>query len=78
MIVNYHEAHRRFFARLMFRLIGEPQLSAWSPDEMAADLRTAGFVVREDSGMAGWNDRFAQGKAKVERAAYMRIAIART
>jgi methyltransferase (TIGR00027 family) len=77
LIVNYHEAHRRFFARLMLRLIGEPQLSAWSPDEMAADLRTAGFVVREDSGMAGWNERFAQGKARVERGAYMRIAIAR-
>ena len=77
LIVNYHEAHRRFFARLMFRLIGEPQLSAWSPDEMAADLRTAGFVVHEDSGMAGWNDRFAHGDARVERGAYMRIAIAR-
>jgi len=77
LIVNYHEAHRRFFARLMFRLIGEPQLSAWSPDEMAADLRSVGFSVREDSGMADWNRRFAQGRAKVERGAYMRIAIAR-
>jgi len=28
--------------------------------------------------MADWNDRFAQGKAKVERGAYMRIAIAWT
>jgi len=27
--------------------------------------------------MADWNDRFAQGKAKVERASYMRIAISR-
>ena len=76
LIVNYHTAHRRFFVRLMFRLMGEPQVSAWTPEEMAADLRSVGYVVREDSGMADWNDRFAQGAAKVERASYMRIAIA--
>ena len=78
LIVNYHTVHRRFFARLMFRLIGEPQISAWTPEEMAADLRSVGFAVREDSAMADWNDRFAQGMAKVERGSYMRIAIART
>jgi O-methyltransferase involved in polyketide biosynthesis len=77
LIVNYHTVHRRLFARLMFRLIGEPQISAWSRLEMAADLRSAGFVVREDSGMADWNVRFAHGRARVERGSYMRIAIAR-
>jgi methyltransferase (TIGR00027 family) len=77
LIVNYHSARRRFFASLMFRLIGEPQISAWTREEMATDLRSAGFAVGEDSGMADWNDRFAQGKAKVERASYMRIAISR-
>ena len=76
LIVNYHTLHRRFFARLMFRLIGEPQISAWTREEMAAELRSVGFVVREDSGMADWNNRFAQSKAKVERGSYMRIAIA--
>lgn len=78
LIVNYHTIHRRFFARLMFRLIGEPQVSAWTPEEMAADLRSAGFVVREDSSMTDWNGRFAQGEAKVDRGNYMRIAVART
>ena len=78
LIVNYHTMHRRFFMRLMFRLIGEPQISAWTPEEMAADLRSVGFTVREDSGMNDWNRRFAQGKAKVDRGFYMRIAIART
>jgi len=77
LIVNYHTLHRRLFARLMFRLIGEPQISAWSPEEMAADLRSVGFVVREDSSIADWNVQFAQGKAKVDRGFYMRIAIAR-
>jgi methyltransferase (TIGR00027 family) len=77
LIVNYHTVHRRFLARLIFRLIGEPQISAWTPEEMAADLKSAGFVVREDSGMIDWNKRFAQGAARVERAYYMRIAIAR-
>lgn len=77
LIVNYHTVHRRFVARLIYRLIGEPQISAWTPDEMAGDLRSVGFAVGEDSGMADWNDRFAQGQAKVERASYMRVAIAR-
>lgn len=76
LIVNYHTAHRRFVARLMFRLIGEPQISAWTPEEMAADLRSVGFVVREDSSISDWNSRFAQGKARVERGFYMRVAIA--
>jgi methyltransferase (TIGR00027 family) len=76
LIVNYHTAHRQFFAQLMFRLIGEPQISAWTPDEMAADLRAVGFIVREDSGMLDWNTRFAQGKAMAARGPYMRIAIA--
>ena len=78
LIVNYHTAHRRYITRLMFWLMGEPQISAWSREEMAADLRSVGFVVREDSSMADWNSRFAQGRAKVERGSYMRIAIART
>lgn len=76
LIVNYHTIHRRFLARLVFRLIGEPQISAWSPDEMAADLRSVGFTVDEDSGMLDWNRQFAHGTAKVERAAYMRVATA--
>ncbi|HSQ33053.1 MAG TPA: class I SAM-dependent methyltransferase [Gemmatimonadaceae bacterium] len=76
LIVNYHTGRRRFFARLVYRLIGEPQISAWTPDEMSADLRAVGFVVREDSSMSDWSDRFAEGKAKVERASYMRVAVA--
>jgi methyltransferase (TIGR00027 family) len=78
LIINYHTVHRRFFARLLFRLIGEPQISAWTPEEMAADLESVGFVVREDTNMADWNARFAQGQAKVERGYYMRIAVARS
>ncbi|HTJ24356.1 MAG TPA: class I SAM-dependent methyltransferase [Gemmatimonadaceae bacterium] len=76
LLVNYHTGHRRFFARLVYRLIGEPQISAWTPDEMAADLRAVEFVVREDSSMADWNLRFAEGKARVDRASYMRMAAA--
>jgi methyltransferase (TIGR00027 family) len=77
LIVNYHTAHRRFFARLVFRLIGEPQISAWTREEMATDLQSAGFVVVEDSGMADWNARFARGEAKVHRGYYMRVAVGR-
>ncbi len=76
LIVNYHTVHRRLFARLMFRVDRRAADHAWTRDEMAADLRSAGYVVRDDSGMADWNERFAQGKAKVERGSYMRIAIA--
>jgi len=78
LIVNYHTIHRRGIARLLFRLIGEPQISAWTPEEMAADLRSVGYRVHEDTGMIDWNDRYAQGQARVARGWYMRIAIART
>ena len=78
LIVNYHTAHRRFIARLVYRLIGEPQISAWTREEMAADLRSVGFTVREDSGMTDWNTRFANGEAKVGRGAYMRVVVARS
>jgi methyltransferase (TIGR00027 family) len=78
LIVNYHTIHRRWIARLIFRLIGEPQISAWTPEEMAAELRSAGFRVRDDTGMNDWNTQFAGGAAKVERARYMRVAVAET
>lgn len=78
LIVNYHTEHRRFIARLLFRLIGEAQISAWSPAEMAEVLRPFGLVVQHDSGMADWNARFADSRATVDRGAYMRVAVART
>ena len=77
LIVNYHSIRRRFFARLIFRLIGEPQISSWTPEEMAADLRAVGFMVSEDTAMGEWNARFADGKAKVDAAFYMRVVVAR-
>ena len=77
LIVNYHSAHRGFLASLMFRLIGEPQISAWTRDEMAADLHSVGFEVREDSGMTEWNERFAQRHARVDRGYYMHVVVAR-
>ena len=76
LIVNYHTLHRGFWGRLIFRLIGEPQISHWTPEEMAADLRSVGFLVREDSGMLDWKKQFAKSEAKVERGFYMRIAVA--
>lgn len=78
LVVNYHALKRPFMQRLFFRLIGEPHLSVWTAEEMAGDLRAAGLVVKEDSGMADWNTRFAGGKARVDRASYMRIAVAQT
>ena len=76
LIVNYHTTVRRFIARMLFRLIGEPHISAWTREEMAVDLRFAGFTVRDDSSMLDWKGRFATAEAKVERGAYMRIAVA--
>ena len=76
LIVNYHAENRRWFARLMFQLIGEPMISYWSPADFAVELQRAGFEVREDSGMADWNARWAQGKARTERGSYMRVVVA--
>jgi methyltransferase (TIGR00027 family) len=46
LIVNYHTIHRRFLMQLIFRLVGEPMISKWSPEEMAADMRAAGMSCR--------------------------------
>ena len=51
--------------------------ASFAMERLGSDLRSAGFVVGEDSGMTDWNDRFANGRARVERASYMRIAVAR-
>ena len=77
LIVNYHDVNRRLLAALIFRLIGEPMISKWSPEEMAADLRAAGFMVHEDTGMADWARRFAPGAPQMQRGYFMRIAVAR-
>lgn len=76
LIVNYHAQNRRWFARLMFRLIGEPMISAYAPEQMKSELDAAGFTVREDAGMAEWNGRWAGGQANVSRGAYMRVVVA--
>ena len=76
LIVNYHSEQRRLLMRLIFWLMGEPHISAMQPHEIAADLKAAGFDVREDSGMLDWNQRFANGEAKVDRGAFMRVAVA--
>ena len=77
LILNYHAAHSGLWARLMLRLVGEPQISTWTKEAMAAELSSVGFVVSEDSGIAEWNARFAHGAARVERTLYMRIVVAR-
>ena len=77
LIINYHTKHRGWIGRIIFRLIGEPQISAWTPEEMAADLHAVGFEVREDSGMTDWNARFAQRSARVDRGYYMHVVVAR-
>ena len=77
LIINYHTEHRGWISRTIFRLIGEPQISAWTPEEMAADLHSVGFEVREDSGMTDWNARFAQRSARVDRGYYMHVVVAR-
>jgi methyltransferase (TIGR00027 family) len=77
LIVNYHTIYRRWLVQLFFRLVGEPMISKWSPEEMAADLRAAGFVVEEDSGMADWAKRFAPGAPEMRAGYFMRIAVAR-
>jgi len=78
LIVNYHTVRRGLIGQLIFRLIGEPQISHWTPGEMAADLESVGMRVVDDSGMVDWSNQFAGGKARVaQRSAYMRIAVAR-
>jgi len=77
LIVNYHAPHGGFFGKLILRLIGEPQINSCSPEEMATEMRSVGFAVREDSNMTDWNDRFGGSEGKVKRGSYMRIVVAK-
>jgi methyltransferase (TIGR00027 family) len=76
LVVNYHTSMRGVLVRLLFRLIGEPVRSKWSPEEMAADLRSARFPVVEDSGMADWAKRFANSPVTIGPRMIMRVAVA--
>ncbi|MGZ3333506.1 MAG: class I SAM-dependent methyltransferase [Gemmatimonadaceae bacterium] len=76
LIVNYHTTMRRGLVRLIFRMLGEPVKSKWSPEEMAEALRVAGFGVIEDSGIEDWAMRFATGRVNVGAGSMMRIVVA--
>jgi methyltransferase (TIGR00027 family) len=76
LIVNYHTEMRRGFAALLLRLLGEPAKSKWSPEEMAADLRAAGFQVADDSGVEDWAKRYATGTVNTRAGRIMRIVVA--
>lgn len=75
LLVNY-TSMRRGLIGLLLRLLGEPVKSTWSPEEMAADLRAAGFDVTEDSGIADWTKRFATDAVKIQAGRVMRLAVA--
>ena len=76
LIVNYHAPHGGVFGKLILRLIGEPQINSCTAEEMSVEMRSVGFVVRDDSSMLDWNDRYAGGQGRVRRGYYMRIAVA--
>jgi methyltransferase (TIGR00027 family) len=76
LIVNYHTALRRGLHRFVLRLLGEPQKSKWSPDEMATDLAAAGYRVVEDSGMSDWVKRFAPRARETPTGRVMRVVVA--
>jgi methyltransferase (TIGR00027 family) len=77
LIINYHTSLRRGLFGLFLRMLGEPVRSAWSPAQMAAELRSRRFDVVEDSGVADWAQRYATGNVEMRAGRIMRIAVAR-
>jgi methyltransferase (TIGR00027 family) len=75
VIINYHSEKRRGLMKLIFRLIGEPMISAWTAEQMAEELAAARFRVLEDTAMTDWNVKWAGGKANVARGHYMRVVV---
>lgn len=78
LINNYHTSMRAGIVRLVLRLLGEPVRSKSSIEDMAADLRAAGFHVVEDTGLAEWAARFATGEVNLNAGGVMRIVEARS
>jgi len=79
LLVNYASplrSLRRSLLGVFLRLLGEPVKSKSSPEEMAADLRAAGFDVTEDSGIADWAKRFVTGVVKIQAGHAMRLVVA--
>jgi methyltransferase (TIGR00027 family) len=76
LVLNYHTERRRGLEGLLLRAIGEPIRSAWSPAEMAAELRAVGFEPSEDSGVVDWANRFASGPVRVKTGRVMRVVVA--
>ena len=76
IIVNYHTTMRRGIASLILRALREPVRSAWSPAEMADELKAAGFSVTSDSGGPDWAARYATESANVRSGRIMRVVVA--
>jgi methyltransferase (TIGR00027 family) len=77
LIVNYHAETRRGPMGLLLSVLAEPVKSQWSREEMAGDLRAAGFDVIDDSGIEDWAKRFAMGTVDTRVGRVMRIVVAR-
>ena len=77
LAVYYHTAKHRELAGLLLRLVGEPNRSAFSPQELGSELAAAGFEVEEDQGTSEWSARFGGAVPEKGTARIARIAVAR-
>jgi O-methyltransferase involved in polyketide biosynthesis len=68
LIVNYHEPHSDGTTstpvrRMLFALIGEPQLGLRTRQRMAEEVGAAGFERQSDTGTEEWLRRFVADPA---------------
>ena len=65
---------------LFLRLVGEPVLAAFTPEELSAAARKSGWTIQEDTGIKNWKQRFAATYPLSERNVGMqwneRVAVA--
>jgi methyltransferase (TIGR00027 family) len=68
LLVTYYDAHRspmRELAHPLFRLVGEPLVTRFSPVAIGALLAEHGFAVESDEGDEEWSARFLGRRAKL-------------
>lgn len=81
LIVNYHEPEqtKRVWAlrRVIFGLLGEPQIGVRRREVMRAEVEAEGFELLRDSGVAEWIAAFAPALPVVGAGKVARLLVAR-
>ncbi|MBK7862244.1 MAG: SAM-dependent methyltransferase [Archangiaceae bacterium] len=77
LVVNYHTQLHRGLVGLFLRFLGEPNRSAFTAEQLSAELAHAHFTVENDTGVADWQAAHGGTVAPYGAGRFARIAVGR-